>query len=284
MRIVTWNLWWRFGPWENRQPLIVSELQKLDPDIVCLQEVWADDGVDQAVQLADALEFDLVRTTTAGGDPQSFGNAILSRFPLERAGQQALPAVGGGPGHRSVVAARAQVGERSQLVVNTHLEWRYTESALRQRQLSVIVEFIKSLRAAAGDPVSGAGSADSRSEPDPDAVILAGDFNAVPESQEIRRLTGLEPPYSSDLIFTDAWAAVSDDAGYTWTRDNPNSANALWPRRRLDYVFVSWPRSKPWANPLSARLAGTEYDGVLAPSDHYAVVVELDNRQTLGHG
>ena len=38
MRVVTWNLWWRFGPWQERQPAIARSLVELKPDIVCLQE------------------------------------------------------------------------------------------------------------------------------------------------------------------------------------------------------------------------------------------------------
>ncbi len=124
-------------------------------------------------------------------------------------------------------------------------------------------------------------SGDPEVDPPP---VLARDFNAVPESDEIRRLTGLSAPVRQGLIFTDCWDAVGDGAGHTWTRDNPHSAEALWPRRRLDYVFVAWPRPKPLANPLSARLAGLEpmpcADGPIVPSDHSAVVVELDDRQT----
>ena len=42
MRVVTWNLWWRFGPWAERQKAIVAVLRELRPDVVGLQEVWAD--------------------------------------------------------------------------------------------------------------------------------------------------------------------------------------------------------------------------------------------------
>ncbi len=44
MRIVTWNLWWRFGPWEARQRAIEATLAELDADVVCLQETWVAEG------------------------------------------------------------------------------------------------------------------------------------------------------------------------------------------------------------------------------------------------
>ncbi len=88
---------------------------------------------------------------------------------------------------------------------------------------------------------------------------------------------GLAEPYGDSVVFTDAWTAVGDGDGHTWTRDNPHTATAQWPRRRLDAVFVAWPRPKPTANPLSAELFGTTARPVV-PSDHFGVVVELDRR------
>ena len=44
MRVMTWNLWWRFGPWEQRAAAIRQVIAAEAPDIVCLQEVWSLDG------------------------------------------------------------------------------------------------------------------------------------------------------------------------------------------------------------------------------------------------
>jgi hypothetical protein len=40
LRLLEWNLWWRFGPWEERGPAIEATVAAHDPDVVCLQEVW----------------------------------------------------------------------------------------------------------------------------------------------------------------------------------------------------------------------------------------------------
>ena len=34
VRVATWNLWWRHGDWEARQPAILECLRDLDADIV----------------------------------------------------------------------------------------------------------------------------------------------------------------------------------------------------------------------------------------------------------
>ena len=56
LRVATWNVWWRFGPWEERQPAIAETLRRIDADVIALQEVWdVDDGPGQSEALADAL-------------------------------------------------------------------------------------------------------------------------------------------------------------------------------------------------------------------------------------
>lgn len=264
MRVLTWNIWWRFGDWEPRQPAIAAELAAIDADLVFLQEVWAVDGVDQAVQLADATGLNVARTVRLSGDrageAQEFGNAVLCRWPLEVVGQIRLPGLDGSPSHRSALLVEVAAPSGRFLAVVTHLAWQYDYSDVRQAQLAAVVGAIRS----------------HLSSPLP--VVLGGDLNAVPGSDEIRRLTGEAAPYERGLVFTDAWAAVGEGPGHTWTRDNPHAAEALWPRRRLDYLFVSWPRPKPYLNPLSVRLVGVEPRGGVVPSDHYGVVAELDDR------
>jgi len=106
-------------------------------------------------------------------------------------------------------------------------------------------------------------------------VLMAGDFNAVPDSDEIRMLTGRKEPAIGGLVFTDAWEVAGEGDGFTWRRDNPYIAETTWPNRRLDYVFVSWPRPKPMGNPLRAWLAGCQAVDGVQPSDHAALVVDL---------
>jgi endonuclease/exonuclease/phosphatase family metal-dependent hydrolase len=43
MRVMTWNLWWRFGGnWREREVGIISRLEEVQPDVVGLQEVWVE--------------------------------------------------------------------------------------------------------------------------------------------------------------------------------------------------------------------------------------------------
>ncbi len=265
MRLLTWNLWWRFGEnWQARQPLIDDELRRSDADICAFQEVYHEPGDDQLDRIVEITGLSNVVASSKEGDRARFGNALLSRYPLDDPVEVRLPNRRGDQGHRSALIVDIDTSTGPLSVAATHLEWRYGASRLRQGQLDKIVVELRR-RAERGR-----------------VPIILGDLNATPDSDELRRLTGHAPAFEPDgtpMVFTDAWAAVGEGTGHTWTRDNPNSVDAAFPRRRLDHVLIGWPRPRPTFNPLSAHLIGTSPgpDGVY-PSDHYGVVVSVDDR------
>ena len=92
LRIATWNIWGRYGPWEERLPVIVENLRAIDADIVALQEVWEDDARSQAGELADALGYtEPVYAANLERDGARSGNAVLARWPITRHEVLALP-------------------------------------------------------------------------------------------------------------------------------------------------------------------------------------------------
>lgn len=258
---MTWNLWWRFGPWEARQPAIVSVLREQSPDLVCLQEVWAEDsGEDQAATLAGELGYHHARTPSPYWNGVSFGNAVLSRWPILGIEATRLPNSQGEPGHRSALLAVVDAPIGAVPVVSLHTEFRFDQSATRVLQTATLARFV----------------ADHRGEPESAfPVIIGGDLNAVPDSDEIRQLTGRTAPALPGVLFQDAWELGGEGSGHTWHATNPYLSEATWPNRRIDYVLVSWPHPKLLGTPLRAWIAGDlPVDGV-QPSDHYAVVADL---------
>jgi endonuclease/exonuclease/phosphatase family metal-dependent hydrolase len=144
--------------------------------------------------------------------------------------------------------------------VTTQLSSAVGQSALRCEQVRALTRFI-----ADGTPVDA-------------NPILTGDFNAEPDSDEIRLLGGHKtaPPVPG-LILIDAWLYADEAARpWTWDRRNPAVAATGEPNARIDYVFLG----QRTANELTPRvrtasLAGNSpVDGVW-PSDHAAVVAEL---------
>jgi endonuclease/exonuclease/phosphatase family metal-dependent hydrolase len=80
------------------------------------------------------------------------------------------------------------------------------------------------------------------------------------------------------LVFHDSWEAAierADGPGFTWSNDNPFAKEDLEPSRRIDYVFVGWPKSEGAGHVLRSEVAGTEAVDGRQPSDHYGVLAEL---------
>ena len=258
VRVATWNVWWRFGPWEERAPAIVETLRRLDADIVCLQEVWgADDGSTFSGVLGESLGMEHAFATELELDGLSFGNAILSRWPITSSDHRRLPAPDGQDEQRTVVRAEIE-GPRGPLqVFCTHLNWRFDHSAARQEQVRFIAEWI------------------AASKPRTYPPILCGDLNASPDSEEVRMLTGRAAVPSAGLVFHDAWEVAGEGPGCTWSNDNPYARLDLEPSRRIDYVLVGWPKRGGAGHVVEVELVGVDaIDGVV-PSDHYGVVAEL---------
>ena len=269
LRVMTWNVWWRFGDWEQREAAIVAVLRSAAPDVVFLQEVWAsrDDGGIQEAQadrLAAALGMHAVTSAHTWFDGLAFDNAILSRWPIEVLADEPLPGRDGAPGHRRVLVGRTGSPWGWWPVATTHLEYRFDASATRSQQLRRVLELVVAHR---GDPEHDL------------PVVIGGDLNAVPDSDEIRLATGRVPGAPEGIVLSDVWEQVGEGRGATWRRDNPHVADSAWPDRRIDYLMVAWPRPKPVGNPVGAWLAGAEPVEVAGeqvwPSDHAALVAEL---------
>jgi len=270
MRVMTWNLWWRFGPWAERLPAIIAVVREQQPDVMLLQEVWSVGDDSAAHHLAGELGYHVAITDDPfadrrGADGAGFHNAIVSRWPLSDVVSHALPRADGQAGHRRALAATVHTPHGLWPVVCTHLDHRFDESAVREAQCTALLGIVSA----------------RRGNPDTDLpVVLGGDFNATPDSDEIRLLTGRRAAPIPNVVLSDCWEHVGDGPGATWRADNPYQTSTAWPNRRLDYVFVSWPRPKPVGNPTRAWLAGTQPVTVggaapIVPSDHAAVVVEL---------
>jgi endonuclease/exonuclease/phosphatase family metal-dependent hydrolase len=265
MRIVTWNLWWRHGPWQQRRPAIAATLAELAPDVCGLQEVWGGETDNLAAGLADRLGMHWCwaplpiaphRQAEHGRD-MSIGNAVLSRWPI--LSQAALPLpVAAGEQPRVALHARLDAPGGPLPFFTTHLTHRPDASAERVAQVRALAGFVVEHRDGGAYP-----------------PVVTGDLNAEPDSDELRLLGGhLTAPAVADLVLVDAWRyAEAGDRGHTWDRRNGHIGE-LAIDARIDYVLVGRPRDGR-GRVESVRLAGTApVDGVW-PSDHFGVVADL---------
>lgn len=258
MRVITWNLWWTFGPWQERQVAIESVLAHQNADVVFLQESIP--AHDQASRLAASLGLHCIQSSLPEFGNRGMANAILSRWPILRTTQIVLPSGEGRPRVRTAIMCHLDTPWGPWPVATTHLDHAFDASALRLRQVDAVADLVR----------NELGETDGALP-----AIIGGDFNAVPDSDEVRRLTGRTDPRHANLIFADFWEQKGSGPGHTWDGSNPYLSDANWPNRRIDYLFVTWPRRKPAGHPSRVWLAGTEPIDDVMPSDHYAVVADV---------
>ncbi len=252
MRVVTLNVWNTFGPWQHRRREIIAQLLKLEPDVVCLQEVVRRGDYQQATDLATSCTAaGLALHSSYEGRPFEdglLGNAVLTRAaPIARS-MCALPVREPGEAIRIGLAVRTPQA----VTVTVHLSPHERQRELRIEQCGRLREFLLGLRAAHADV----------------PLILAGDFNCGPDGPELRALQ----PVGAPLV--DCWEAAGDGAGHTWLVANPFTPAELTRDDRFDYLF-HWPADEQAARPRSARLFGARQLTGTMLSDHLGVVVDL---------
>jgi endonuclease/exonuclease/phosphatase family metal-dependent hydrolase len=268
VRVVTWNLWWRFGPWEARQKAILAVLRELRPDVVGLQEVWEAGGENLAGWLAGELgmHWTWAPSHDSGfwqrriGDPTvTIGNAVLSRWPVVERAVLPLPPGEGDGGRCALYAGLDAPGQRVPFFT-VHLSSATDASAVRCRQVAALAEFVAEHR-----------------DGTPFPAVVTGDFNAWPDSDEVRLFGGYKtaPPVPGQVLI-DAWEFADPGArSATWDLGNPYVASTFGPSVRIDYVFVAPTASGGPGHVRGVRRAGAgPVDGVW-PSDHAAVVADL---------
>lgn len=267
MRILSWNLWWRFGRWRERREVISAELQRVAPDICGLQEVWSDADGSLAASLASELGLHCIYVPSPApqkwqrriGDPGvGIGNAVLSRWPIIESDARRLPAGEEPDEGRMVLYTQIESPSGGIAFFTTHLNTPWGQSALRQQQVRVIAEFMREKDRGQFPP------------------ILTGDFNAMPDYDEIRCLVGKMPPPVRGFVLLDAWSYARPlEPGWTWDRRNPHVAATLEPDARIDYIFVGLPNDSGQGQVLDVELVGTEPVHGVWPSDHFGVLAQL---------
>ncbi len=153
-------------------PRIARVVDSVDPDIVALQEVdqktRRTGGVDQPAELSRLTR----RSVVFGGNFRyqggEYGNAVLSRWPIERHKNHLLPSFGAGE-QRGVLEVHIRLPNEAGALIflATHLDFRPDD---RER-----LESVREITALA------AGALEI-------PALVAGDLNALPDSTALRAL------------------------------------------------------------------------------------------------
>ena len=259
VRIVTWNVWGRYGKdWKRRQEGIENELLNVAPDVVCLVEAWRMGETTQPEAIAKRL----------GSSHHCFvgdweqedwvsGVGVVSRWSMSEPVRRPLrDEDGNGVGEAMHVVLDGDRGPIQLFIAM--LDYPLSASALRQQQTKELGRFVSE-------------SASGRY-----LTLICGDFNAGPDSDELRMLTGRSAATEPGLVFYDAWELAGDGTpGSTWSNRNPLAAMGLYPDRRFDYVLSAWPRLGGVGHPVHCELLGVRPPDQPQLSDHYGVLADL---------
>ena len=204
LRVLTYNI--HHGEAMDRRfdyERLANTISRLKPDVVALQEVDNQtkraSGVDQAAELGKRLKMNHVFGNALYYSGGQYGEAILSRFPLENAKAHHLPySFGNEPRTALEVTVKPDNGIPDFIFVGTHLCHQSGATRLEQTQE------LDGLFASRTDY----------------PVIMAGDLNARPDSEPMRVLLGknwidaVAPNSRIDYILlhkTDPWKIVKTE-------------------------------------------------------------------------
>ncbi|HEX6030261.1 MAG TPA: endonuclease/exonuclease/phosphatase family protein [Tepidiformaceae bacterium] len=248
LRLATFNIRNVTDRYEERKPLLQSAFCLLGAHIAGVQEVGFAKDTRQDDLLADCVRARGTRYLSLQSPSDhhpDFGNAIL----FSTGEVQVHERLSLGEGRTCQRALFALPGGRTLWFANTHLHHKPADVAIRDEQARLIVEWMADAPAA-------------------DASVIVGDFNAPPSEAAYGRMKAAG--YRSASL-----EANGAEPDVTWpsgiqapTMDTEGEPNCL------DYVWVSGaPRI------LSASVACNQHaphDATLYPSDHFAVVADID--------
>jgi endonuclease/exonuclease/phosphatase family metal-dependent hydrolase len=263
LKILTLNLWHDSGPWPERRALVRSWIERLDPDLIGFQELLEGPGFDQQQELVGDLGYEtrFLRASRFWGNRElEFGNGVASRWPIRSRHDLLLPDAGDGETRSALsVLVDAPVPGGSLCFTSTHLNWKLDQGAVRERQVLALCDHVLDL-----------------SPPDGFPPIVVGDFNAEPDSSEVRFLQGLHSLDGRSVHFRDAWrVAGGEGPGTTWSNRNDYARQSFEPERRIDYVFSGSPMLGGSGLTETCRVVCDERVAGVWPSDHFGVYAEL---------
>ncbi len=243
MSVVTFNLHHDREDWPERRRVIQRELERLQPDVIALQEVIQRPHVrNQAAWLARKLGYEyLFVSTDPPGRFKRYGNALLTRRPVLARNEHLLAPL---RDYRTVGHLRIDVDGLAVNVYATHLNERSDEDGQRIRgeQIADLLAFVA--RTDDGAP-----------------VVIAGDFNAQVDAGDLSPLRQRFGDSYGSVHVNNELAQVSTLNRHYF--DAP---------RRIDHVFFQ-------QDQLVAREARLLFDEPYAEgrwaSDHYGVWTRL---------
>jgi endonuclease/exonuclease/phosphatase family metal-dependent hydrolase len=243
----------------GRASVLADGMRQLQPDIIAFQEAVVTDGYDQ---VADLLGASYHPAHQPGREADGTGLSIASRWEVWEKTLHATPRAD--PSEIAVAEILAPRSLGTLLFAHHNPSWRLGFE--RERELQAV---------AASHLVE-----DLLGKREVSHVVLAGDFNAAPDSASVRFWRGLQSLGEKSVCYRDAWESAHPvDPGHTFSPRNPLVVSGgNWPLesgRRIDSVMVRCGDHGPTLEVTACeRIFDKPVDGVWA-SDNFGVVADL---------
>jgi len=254
-----------------------------EADVICLQEVvqgWSLNAfADQAAEIAARLNryvwfhgaFD-ADSSAVGADGtivnrrRTFGNAVLSRWPIREARGHYLPKTVLPEEfdlQRGVVEAVVAAPSAALRIYSLHLS--HLTPRQRRPQVEFLLDLVRSAARRGGawdNRASDLFVFDEPAPPVPAAAVVMGDFNFTHADPEYPVICGDLDPLRGRIIpdggLVDAWTAAG----------NAEDRESFPDEGRIDHCFVT--------GDLAPRVRRAWIDDTTPASDHFPLFVEID--------
>lgn len=251
MKIATYNIWNSEAGMPYRSKYIVNEIQKIEADVICLQEVC---NRELAENIANSAGYEYWYFDNYQNDEE--GLCILSHIPFSECDSWINDV-------NAIYCSFLHDGKNVS-VINVHLPW--DSVAERERKIVDIIININKKRY--------------------DYVYMAGDFNCSDSSDVQRFLRGEcllhnceSKPCWFDLALSYAELSNTNVEHTLNFRENPRfKSNTIETNSRYDRILLrnTYPCDFPILRKCTV-FGQTIYDDIhLSASDHYGVVVEME--------
>ncbi len=281
IEILTWNI--QAGKGADGRidlPRIADVIRSMgDADVICLQEVSRfinelDGGTDQVRQLAQLFPahsswfgagVDMIAEDSSTEYRRSFGNMILSRLPVMSVFRHALPQpAAAGVKHMARQAMEVTVSTPAGplRIITTHLE--FNAPGQRSAQVARLRDVHFEAARNAQDP-----SVEARGPyaplQRPEALVLCGDFNFEPASDDYAAVLASFDDGVAPLV--DAWRCVHGDAPHDPTCGIHD--HEQWPdgAHCRDFFFIT--------PDVCTRTTAVRVDTQTDASDHQPLLLSL---------
>lgn len=249
MKIASYNIWNSDTAMPLRAQQIYDEINFLDSDVICLQEV-STTIYNQFKEKTPNYPY----TYFQEYEGESEGLAVLSKVPLEST-------VGLG----CAIYVTFKLNNKLIKFINVHLPWA---SIIEKERL--IVEILEKTNQVKSD-----------------YAVLAGDFNCSENSSVHQYITGQSSllnseakPYWEDLAQVHAEVTATDTENTIDFHNNPRWKNKKVPYKsaRFDRIYTCDTYPNEILKFINFELFGKEVNkqSGFCPSDHYGVMVELN--------